>query len=426
MAFHRTPSPGDQIALFAGYSQAHGTEPWTFDGYRAALLRDLHPYGPGSEPYEFVLHDGDLYMAARPDYYFYRLGNLVRFDGDTGEASSVFIPPGRGKDYPDQLTDVDGTLYFAATPFGVDNLYRLNDATGRAEEVWSNTGTIAGMTAVGDDLYFVNQWDGGSRLMVLDGGSDRVDDLAGARRWDGVHGLTEINGDLYLGAGPRILRVDGQTQEVAAVRGPVLADGAGPAFVEGGDGGVYFSGITARRGHELFRLDPEDMDVRVYDLVRGRGGAAPDDLTLVDGELVFTADTAHHGRELAVLDEPAGRARVIDVNRGRGDSDPDGLLADGDVLYFTAFRPDVGRELFRYDGGRRADLVADLAPGPESSDAAPLGVVNGVLALSYRDAAGELSLASWDGRAITLHDEVDGLAPQPAFTVLDSGGEWMV
>lgn len=414
---------GGQVALFSGYSEDGGYEPWMFDGERATLLRDLQPYGTGSDPYEFAVFDGDLYMATRPDYISYQLGNLVRFDGETGEASSIFIPPGRGRDLPDQLTEVDGDLYFAAMPFGTDVLYRLDGDSGVVEELWTSLGSITGLTAVRDDLYFLSSWEFGSSVLHVDTSRGLISEVTVGDEWNAVGGLTEVDGDLLMGGADGVVRIDGRSGEMATAPGVSLRVQPGQAAFVEGDNGAYFSGASDRTGHELFRLDPDDMEVRAFDLWRGSQGSAPADLTAVDDLLLFSADTAYRGRELLSLDEDTGRLRTIDINRGGGDSDPGSFLADGDTLYFTAFRPDVGRELFRYDGNR-ADLVADLMPGAESSFATALGVVNGVLAISYRDADGTPSLASLDGSEITLHDEVEGLAARPAFTVMD--GDWMV
>src|SRR5262249_26350665 len=159
--YYLTPVGG--TLFFTANDGTHGRELWKTDGTAAGttLVKDINPdtnpFGPS--PNNLAAVGGTRFFAANDGVDGRELG---RSDGtaagtfmvkDINPGSSYGFPLGS---YPSYLTDVGGTLFFAA-----------NDSTGR--ELWKSDGTEAGtvlvapgsgaslpshLTAAGGTLFF--------------------------------------------------------------------------------------------------------------------------------------------------------------------------------------------------------------------------------------------------------------------------------
>ena len=236
---------------------------------------------------------------------------------------------------PQNLTDVNGTLFFTAD----------DGETGR--ELWKSNGTASGtvlvkdinsgtdgaftddspLIAVGNLLLFAAD-DGthGDELWRSNGtssGTVLVKDINPGS--DGnlsyYNGFTELDGTLYFSAkddthGRELWKSDG------TAAGTVLVKDINPGsdtygdeyasypFYMGSIGDMlYFSGKNATTGRELWQSDgTEAGTVLVADVVSGTGGLYPSALESVNGILVFSGDEGTGG-ELWVLD-PEGVSSV--------------------------------------------------------------------------------------------------------------------
>ena len=128
---------------------------------------------------------------------------------------------------------------------------------------------------------------------------------------------------------------------------------------------VYHSAYDEEHGYELCRNGQRIADIRPGPL-----GSNPSDFVRCGNFLFFSADDGVRGRELWALQwrdpqnaNPAPRL-VADVRPGPESSDPVSLVPFQNNLFFVADDGVAGRELWRSDGsGSGTRLVKDIAAG---------------------------------------------------------------
>ncbi|MCY2994716.1 MAG: cohesin domain-containing protein [Planctomycetota bacterium] len=240
------------------------------------------------------------------------------------------INPGTGSSFPSNLIDVGGTLYFTA----------FHPASGF--ELWKSDGTVAGtvqvtdlrpgpshatpanLLAIGTKLFFTAD-DGvtGRELYTLNavGGADPVKDINVGLGSSSPEQLIDFNG--------------------------VLA----------------FTAFEPVHGRELWVSNGTAEGTRpVRDIRLGTASSNPGNLTVLGSRLVFAAADGLHGAELWSSDgTEAGTVLLKDIHAGPGDASPTGITVVGSSFYFAAFEPVTGTELWRSDGTEAGTvLVADL------------------------------------------------------------------
>ena len=134
----------DDALFFDGYDSSHGGELWRSDGTIAGtrMVKDIRP-GPGgsysdsSYPNELTDVHGTLFFAANDGAH---RRELWRSDGTRSGTRMVRdIKPGARDSYPNDLTAVHRHVYFAA-----------DDGRHGRYELWRSDGTRAGTTLVKD------------------------------------------------------------------------------------------------------------------------------------------------------------------------------------------------------------------------------------------------------------------------------------
>jgi ELWxxDGT repeat protein len=149
----------------------------------------------------------------------------------------------------------------------------------------------------------------------------------------------------------------------------------------------------------------------VNDAFRGSSSAGLYGFIEFDGALYFTAFDWDHGYELRKYDGTT--VSVIDINPGPAGSHAGafgGFIEFNGDLYFTAEDPDHGYELRRLDGETGAIDTFDLLPGAGSSEARPLGIVGGSLAIgAWIDESGDgiadrYAMLATTGRPASIDD----------------------
>ncbi|HEY4632638.1 MAG TPA: ELWxxDGT repeat protein, partial [Candidatus Limnocylindrales bacterium] len=330
------------------------------------------------------------FTAAGDALYFFAGSELWRTNGtDAGTVLLASLQPGVGG-----LTNVNGTLYFAAGGFfgaGVE-LFKHDPATTATTLVRDINTTVVGassspanLTALGSTLYFT-----------------ATDGLSGVELWrsDGSAATTVPVKDIVGGAG-----------------------GSNPSNLIVFDGHLYFTANDGTNGVELWKSDGTGAGtVLVADLNPGAAGSSPASLTVMGNALFFSALTADGGRELYRLDAgPSTPVLLRDIAPGTESAGPSLLTPVGGTLFFVADPGTRIPELWRTDG--TAEGTQRVSAEPRS----PFGLtnVNGTLYFSAADAQGAIGIWRTDGTAAGTTRLVDaGLLDRDLrVAILDAEGD---
>ncbi len=191
---------------------------------------------------------------------------------------------------PDQLTNVNGTLFFSASSGNSASIGNYD------RELWKSDGTEVGTI--------------------------RVKDIRAGIYGSGPFGLSNCNGTLYFSAndgsnGNELWKSDGTEAGTVMVKDLMPGtSGAGPLGFTYFHGFVYFNGADPVIGWELFRTDGTAAGTVGYNIRFSTQGSAPENLTVVNNILFFTADTGGgSGRELWALGTPALSVEESDLSK---------------------------------------------------------------------------------------------------------------
>ena len=403
---------------FVANDGPHGYELWKSDGTTdgTVMIKDINTLTHHAHPSYLTEIDGMLYFRAYDGVNGWELWKSDGTEGGTVLIKDIYpgvrIPSdddyhhymqGPNSSYPDDLTAVNGVLYF-----------RADDGT-NGGELWKSDGTEGGTVLVKD---------------IYPGSSGDYTYSSYPRN------LTVMNGVLYFTAndgtnGEELWKSDGTAGGTVLVRD--IRSGSGGSYPQNlvaVNGVLYFVANDGTNGQELWKSDgTAGGTVMVKDIVSGSGSSSPRDLTDVNGVLYFSANDGTNGTELWKSNGTAdGTVLVKDINPGTGHSSPQNMTAVNDVLYFVADDGTNGRELWKSDG--MADgtvLVKDIKPGggwSGSSRPASLTDVNGVLYFSADDGTNGRELWQSDGTAngtVMVQDLYPG-APSSLYEWYGYGG----
>lgn len=327
-----------------------------------ALVADIVPGTASSNPLELTAFGGKLYFHA-PEPVMGTDRPMWVSDG-TAAGTTIVTSVGAGRpDRPEDLTVVDGRLFFSARTLGTEetptrDLWVRDGATGatRRVEPQLRPAFSSGereLAAFGGRLHLIANDGSGVALWVSDGSQEGTTPAP----YGGVEQLTFLPG--AFGAAPALTVAGRDLFFVARQQLPDagLSDPRLWAITEG-DAGTK----------QLDDLTPPDPILAPTN---------PQDLTAVGELLYFTAEDPVRGRELWVSDGTAeGTMWLRDILPGDGGSDPQELTALGRRLLFTADDGVNGRELWVSQGSTDSTgLVKDINPGTEGSFASQLTAV---------------------------------------------------
>jgi ELWxxDGT repeat protein len=455
------------VLFFTADDGIHGRELWKSDGTATGtvLVADLSPSEFGSDLTSLTAVGGTLYFVGS----VYGVGSgLWRSDGTAAgtvllRLLSCAFP--RDGACANTLTDVNGTLFFAAASSAGWELWKSNGTTAgtamvsdicpgscnsigyvipklthvdgtlyfqaddgtRGRELWRSDGTIAGTVLVKDIIAGSSGSWPDQVVAVNSRVYFRASDLAlGSELWtsDGTGGGTVLVKDMNPGSAsslPTALVSVGGVLYFTAVSptsggaGLWRSDGtaAGTVLVRAATGGHSFTNIagTLMFGYdgELWRSDGTTAGtVQVKDIRPGSTRSSPLGLTSIGGTLLFSADDGTAGRELWRSDgTAAGTWRVKDVN-ARGAGAGLGWLTNvNGRLFFTAngsdvgVGPDTGVELWSSDGTAAGTAIV----GDLYGDSSPYSLVGANGAVFFLredpDLYGYYVLWRSDGRSLT-------------------------
>lgn len=383
--------------FFTASDPVFGRELWKSDGTAAGtvIVKDIDPSnfpqdqggGPkGGIPSQLTNVNGTLFFSAISSE---TLGiELWKSDGTA--AGTVMVKDirqgGYGIDassHPDNLANINGTLYFTAN----------DGTTSNNRELWKSNGTSAGTVKVVE------------REMDLD--QFTADDLQ----------FTELDGKLYFLAKEAdtevLMRTDGTAGGTVVVQGLTDTLSQPRDMVKIGSQ-LFFSARTdGIFGRQLWKTDGTaagTVMVKSFGPVIDGFYSGPDALTNLNGTLLFTVggDPAS-GRELWKSDgTAAGTVLVKDILPGPDWSvAPENLnlkntmTAAGSYVYFNATNGKNGFEVWRSDGTTAGtSMVKDIAPGPTSS--APQAIralANNQVSFFAADGSGGVHVWKSDGTA---------------------------
>jgi ELWxxDGT repeat protein len=357
------------ILYFSASDGTSGRELWRSDGTEEGtiLLKDLFP-GPSSAELRYMTPVGeDLFFVARTE--FDGGSHLWRTDGSSSGTTRI-DPATTGSTWIDELTNVNGTVFFSAT-----NAALMNG-------LWRSDGTDAGTNEI---------------------------EIPSSNGIQPNH-LTNVNGILYFQAyregQPGLWRTDGTTEGTVSLSNLPDLSSSAPVTV---DGILYFVVPTGFQAFDLWRSDGTDAGTRV---LRSLDAVHVSSLTNLDGTLYFVVVERtptggsgpsviwrSDGTEAGTVPDAASAeltgSRILSIHNVNGSlyyetgnefikrvgdefetvnvSDPMRAIAAskirilanvGDLLYFAAESVDLGEEVWRTDGSIEGTfLVKDISVG---------------------------------------------------------------
>jgi ELWxxDGT repeat protein len=327
-----------------------GRELWKSDGTAAGTVRvkDINPGTPGSAPQFLTDVNGTLFFSANDGTHGQELWKSNGTAAGTSLVENIFTAgDGSGGSFPAELTNVNGTLFFAA------------DDGEHGFELWKSDGTLPGTRLVED----INPDLSNSSNPGNPGGMVSLGGILLFTATDGDHGIELWRSDGTV-AGTRIVKD--------------IVPGSGTSFPSeltvAGDK-VFFRAFDPNRGDELWKSNGTAAGtVPVKNINPGSTSSNPTELTGVDGTVFFQASDGENGREPWVSDgTPTGTTLVKNIASGSISSDPANFVDVGGTVFFSADDLTRGEELWRTNGTPAGtSLVRNINPGGNSSQPAEL------------------------------------------------------
>jgi ELWxxDGT repeat protein len=353
-------------SYFLASTTSNGTELWKIDPNTGNPLRitDIKPGSVSSDPSVPIIDvNGTLYFTAASDNFpvfsgprgsgrgaFFR--ELWRIDPNTG--SPLFVPldlpakfgifPGYRNGYdPDSFTNVNGTLYFAAT------FYLFGNGLSGISTLWK-------IDPISDvpTLIEIEPSSGGTFPFSSNPSN-----------------LTNVNGKLYFTArttadGNQIWQIDLSTGNPVPVTNFDPTSNFRPEKLLNIDGTLYFIATDNTNGTELWKIDPTTGLSVLLEVEPGTGSSNPSNLMNLNGTLYFIASTASNGTELWKIDSSTGLPVLLEVEPGTGSSNPSNLMNLNGTLYFIASTASNGTELWKIDSSTGLPVLLEIEPGSGS------------------------------------------------------------
>jgi ELWxxDGT repeat protein len=331
------------------------------------------------------------------------------------------------------LANVNGKLYFSAD----------NGTTAHPnDQLWVSDGTLAGtvqithfdetlgdpspgdFTNVNGTLFFTAD-DGahGFQLWKTDGteAGTTVVKVINPNGDSNPTYLTDVNGTLLFAAidgndganGYSLWKSDGTDAGTVLVKEIYPGHNSNPTDLTAWNGILYFAANDGVNGKQLWRSDGTTAGTFLLADINPNGSSSPANFTPVGNTLFFTATDgtagAAHGKELWATDgTTAGTYMVADINPGPATSNPSGLTNYNGTLFFTANDGTHGSQLWKSDGTTAGTvLVAAIRPGGQSSSPTGLTVYNGTLYFAANDGTDGTQVWASDGSGLSTYLAAD-------------------
>ncbi len=344
-------------AYFTAYEAGVGTELWKTDGTSGGttLVDDIFPGNGGSYPKDLTNVAGTLYFAANAGSGY----QLWKTDGTAAGTTALTSPDSGNYTYPSDLTDVGGTLYFTNN----GQVWKSDGTAGSTGEVSSAPPSYAGsLTDVGGAVYFADQ----DQLWKTNGTSAGTTEVTSLAQYGGMGALVDVSGTLYFDTqadplqtgGVALWKSDGTpagTTEVKQISSGV-PDSPYIADLTNLNGTLVFAANDGS-GMEVWKSDGSSAGTQVL------ADVAPDGyyFTAANGKLYFFGMPAGHTGtpELWETDGTAGgTVEVSDLGNGADGTYFQDLTNVGGTLFFFS----DGTAGLMSDDGVAGDAVKVIGP----------------------------------------------------------------
>jgi ELWxxDGT repeat protein len=368
---------------FVAQTAATGAELWTSDGTSngTKLVSDLAPGTRSSNPSDLTVVGNDLFFyTSELDNSSNRIRKLYRItQGSTTPFQVTSTDLNATNPVFDELTNIDGTLYFSARDVSGDtDLWRA---------ITSSSGVVLERMLLrpdGDDgsepADFINV--GGKLFLTAD-----IEIPSGKERSRELIRIDTFNsGALFNPVNPGYTRYD---LNGTAFDGLPLNSRPPMVYIEQTKT-LYFVGNDPTDGTELHRLkfttDPSENGVipEVVQDVRAGGNSNPSNLLRLGNRVVFLADDGA-GQALWITDENNASAVKLSSLTGLGSLSTlaglKQLKVVNNSLFFVASDPTNGEELRKVtlSGNQGSLSTYNLAEGALSSSPTSLAAIGGQL-----------------------------------------------
>ncbi len=341
---------------------------------------------------------------------------LWKSDGTIGGTSMVKDIQVGGSSSPGFLTNVDGTLFFSA----------FQTSSGR--ELWKSDGTDGGTVLVKD----INDGSGSSKPEQLININGTLFFTDGFRLWksDGTDvgtveisfssfaskpdDLVDLGGTLVFSgaddvAGRELIKSDGTVPGTSVIKN--IKESTADSFVSNArtvNGHLFFGSSDGINGHELWVSDGTTAGTKMVKDINQGGDSSPgasDQVAVLNNTYFFTADDGVNGWEVWKSDgTDPGTTMVKDINTsGNGAVGILGVV--GSNVYLRASDGTNGFELWKSDGtSGNTTMVKDINPNAASSvntsptsSGSKIEDVNGIGFFSADDGTNGFELWKTDG-----------------------------
>lgn len=195
------------------------------------------------------------------------------------------------------------------------------------------------------------------------------------------------------------------------------------SFVSG-SGALYFSTNDVVKGSEPWVTDGTAAGTHLIADINPEfsdSSSSPENFVAFNGKLVFSANDGVHGRELWTSDGTGpGTVLLSDVDSGATGSDPNYLFVYNNALYFFATDPNGTHNFMRLAAGAPAQILLSNLAAPSPAQGGFIAcqqdtpaVLNGVAYFSATDGNSGVELWSTDGTSAGTHRVAD-IAPGPS------------
>lgn len=440
---------GDQVVFSASPALHESREPWISNGTPAGtrVLKDVYPGGEGSDPAEFVTHDGTLYFAATsPD-----AGRELWQSDGTEEGTRLvadFVPKEPGS-HPLGLRVWRDKLYFSAgTPDSgrelcvynplADEMSLLVDlAPIHSDDPLGNpvpessSPTVVGLFEDGF-LFKAIHPQYGYEMFRSDGTASGTGLLRNIRQGI-VPEMRKIGSVIYLAAGSlsyghELWAFAENRLQLVEDLSPGMSNGL-PGTFQTLQGGLVFSWLKNQLPEEYALAYSNGLPGGILEL-QGGMTARPHKFFSFPHHIFFSGYDDARGTEPWVTDGTvAGTQLLGDLRPGASGSLPSEYRPFGGEWIFAARSADHGEEPWMTDGtpaGTR--LLKDIHPGAASSQPEDFTPLGGQMFFRASDGNGH-ELWKTDGteggtsQVLDLHPTEEGVwsgGNSPSF--LESGG----